>query len=134
MKPINSSASGKIKDKTKKIEEDVINSIEHLICPILEKLRRKGTSLDRRNIDLLQQSLLEITKGFGRRILDKRWKLSAREIEICHMIKSGLTTKEIADLLCSSVRTIEHHRNHIRKKIGISQKNVDLTVYLRSFS
>ncbi len=115
------------------LEYNVINNIEQLICPILEKLKRKGTNLDRRNIDLLEKSLKEITKGFGSKVLSKKWRLSQREIEICHMIKRGLPTKDIADLLNTSVRTIEHHRNHIRKKLGVSDKKVDLAVYLGSF-
>ena len=119
--------------KKENLEYNIIHNIEQFICPILEKLRRKGTPLDRRNIDLLEKSLQEITKDFGKKILNGKWKLSQREIEICYMIKRGLTTKEIADLLSTSARTVEHHRNHIRKKIGISQKNVDLTVYLCSF-
>ena len=115
------------------IEHNVIHNIEQLIFPLLAKLKRKGTTLDRKNIDLLEQSLREITKGFGRKILDKKWKLSAREIEICHMLKQGLTTKEIAGLLNTSRRTVEHHRNHIRKKLGVADKHVDLVDYLKAF-
>ena len=114
------------------LEDNVLNNIEQLIYPLLDKLKRKGTSLDRRNIDLLEKSLQDITKGFGRKILNKKWKLSTREIEICHMIKRGLITKEIAHLLNTSVRTIEHHRNHIRKKLGVTDKT-DLVDFLKTF-
>ena len=116
--------------KRKNLEDNVIHNIERFICPILEKLKRKGTKLDRRNIDLLEKSLQDITRDFGRRIVNGKWKLSQREIEICHMIKRGLTTKEIAGLLNTSARTVEHHRNHIRKKLGLSGKKDNLADYL----
>ena len=61
-----------------------------------------------------------------------RWQLTAKEKEICYLIKSGLTTKEIADILCVSLRTVEHHRNHIRKKAGITKKETELYDFLKS--
>ena len=118
--------------KKENLEDNVIHNIEQFICPILEKLKRKGTPLDRRNIDLLEKSLRDITRDFGRKIVNGKWKLSQREIEICHMLKRGLTTKEVADLLSASVRTVEHHRSHIRKKLGLSDKKNNLVDYLRA--
>ena len=115
------------------IKEDVIANVEKLVLPTLNKLRRKGTVLDRKNIDLLEHNLKQLTVGFGRAVGEQRWKLSPREIEICGMIKNGLTTKEMTGLLNTSRRTIENHRNRIRKKLEISQKNINLTAYLQSF-
>ena len=103
-----------------------------LIFPILIKLRRKGTALDRQHVALLEYNLKEVTSGFGRAIGDHRWKLSPREIEICDMIKKGLSTKEMSGLLSTSLRTVDNHRNRIRKKLEISQKNINLTTYLQS--
>lgn len=48
-------------------------------------------------------------------------KLSEREIEILRHIKDGLSSKEIAEKLFLSSRTIEVHRSNILKKLN--QKN-----------
>lgn len=48
--------------------------------------------------------------------------LSKREIDIINYIKLGLSSKEIADKLTISVKTVEVHRYNILKKLGL--KNV----------
>lgn len=60
-------------------------------------------------------------------------KLTEREIEVLKFIKDGLSSKEIADKLFVSYRTIEVHRSHILKKL--SQKNTPgLLKYLQNSS
>ena len=48
--------------------------------------------------------------------------LSAREQEITELISEGLTTKEIAQRLCISAKTVETHRARIMEKLKV--KNV----------
>ncbi|MBN1478319.1 response regulator transcription factor [Candidatus Sumerlaeota bacterium] len=45
--------------------------------------------------------------------------LSDREFEVFQMIGQGLTPRQVAQQLHLSVRTIEAHREHIKKKLGI---------------
>jgi two-component system invasion response regulator UvrY len=45
--------------------------------------------------------------------------LSHREIEIIKLIKKGLSSKEIADNLCISFKTVEVHRYNILKKLNL---------------
>lgn len=49
----------------------------------------------------------------------KKLKLSNREKEVVQLVKSGLTTKEIADQLNISFYTAETHRKNIKLKIGV---------------
>jgi len=114
------------KNKTK---EDIVININESVLPILKKLKIKGESS--KYINLLQHHLEELTSSFGRRITEKSIKLTPREIEICNMIKGGLTSKEASKLLNISYQTIERHRKNIRKKLGISNKRVNLTSYLQ---
>jgi two-component system, NarL family, response regulator NreC len=46
--------------------------------------------------------------------------LSEREAEVLKLIADGGHTKEIADILCISVKTIETHRRQIMEKLGIT--------------
>ncbi|MEY4702968.1 MAG: hypothetical protein RIR96_865 [Bacteroidota bacterium] len=46
-------------------------------------------------------------------------KLSEREIDILKEIKEGLSSKEIAEKLFLSVRTVEVHRSNILKKLNL---------------
>jgi DNA-binding NarL/FixJ family response regulator len=46
-------------------------------------------------------------------------ELTSKEIEVLEQIAIGLTSKEIADELFVSARTIETHRHNILKKLGL---------------
>jgi DNA-binding NarL/FixJ family response regulator len=54
--------------------------------------------------------------------------LTARESEIVKLIAEGHTSKEIADLLVISDKTVERHRANILDKLGMRDR-VDLTRY-----
>lgn len=45
--------------------------------------------------------------------------LTQRELEIFGLVGQAMTTKEIAQELSISVKTIESHREHIKNKLGI---------------
>jgi DNA-binding NarL/FixJ family response regulator len=45
--------------------------------------------------------------------------LSPREDEVLRLLAEGHRTKEIAQRLSISVRTVETHREHIMRKLGI---------------
>jgi DNA-binding NarL/FixJ family response regulator len=54
--------------------------------------------------------------------------LSARESEIVKLIAEGHSSREIADLLVISEKTVERHRANILSKLGMHDR-VDLTRY-----
>ena len=45
--------------------------------------------------------------------------LTEREQQVFRMVVEGSTTKEIADILCVSTKTIEKHRSSISNKLGV---------------
>lgn len=54
--------------------------------------------------------------------------LSEREIEIIKLLADGLSSKEIADKLFISSRTVETHKNNIISKLNL-KNNVELVKY-----
>lgn len=46
-------------------------------------------------------------------------RLSNREIAVLREIGEGLTTRQIGDKLCISIKTVETHRAHIKTKLNI---------------
>lgn len=117
-------------DKTE-IEKRVLSNIQTLILPFLEKLRAKG--LDKKQMayaNILESNLKDIISPFSRRLSLKHLKFTPAEIQISNLIKQGKTSKEIAELLNLSERTIESHRKNIRRKTGIKNKKENLTTHL----
>ena len=47
-------------------------------------------------------------------------RLSERELEVFQMISHGISAKEIAEKLHLSIKTVETHRDHIRRKLHLS--------------
>lgn len=54
--------------------------------------------------------------------------LTPRETEVVKLVAEGLTTKEIADVLCISPHTVERHRANALEKLNLRDR-VDLTRY-----
>jgi DNA-binding NarL/FixJ family response regulator len=54
--------------------------------------------------------------------------LTPRELEVLKLIAEAHTSKEIADLLVISVKTVERHRANIHEKLGMHDR-VELTRY-----
>jgi DNA-binding NarL/FixJ family response regulator len=52
--------------------------------------------------------------------------LSTREREVMKYLARGMTNREIADLLGISIKTVDTHRGHVLKKLGL-RNNSDLT-------
>jgi len=121
-----------IEFEKKQVRDDILSNVYELVNPVLHKLKQRIGESERVYVELLEHNLEELVAPFGKRISDKRWSLSPREKEICNMIREGLSTKEIADTLRTSARTIDNHRTNIRKKLGIANRNVNLTTFLQS--
>ena len=47
-------------------------------------------------------------------------EFTAREREIIELCRDGLLSKQIADRLCISPRTVDNHKNNIFRKLGIN--------------
>jgi PAS domain S-box-containing protein len=60
--------------------------------------------------------------------------LTPREMEVCRHIRDGLSSKEIASRLSISPKSVQTHRNHIRRKLGLLNQAMNLVGYLRTHS
>ena len=121
-----------IEREKQKVRDDILSNIEEVLLPTLSKLRHKSSQLDHEYLTILENNLRELSSSFGRNLIDRSFGLSPREVEIATMIRQGLSTKAIAQILGISERTAENHRNHIRHKMGIRQMSINLSEYLKS--
>ncbi len=116
----------------KNLEEKVLDNVDQLLLPLLKKLQNKGANIEAEFFRVFENNLKELTSSFGSSISRKIPKLTPRETEICNMIRSGLSSKEVARVLNISYRSVETYRNYIRKKLGITNQKINLTTYLAS--
>jgi PAS domain S-box-containing protein len=119
-------------DKTE-LEEKVLSNAKDLVLPYLEKL--KNTSLDTNQkvyVGILESNLLDIISPFSHRLSSKYLGLTPTQIQVANLVKGGKATKEIAQLMHLSPRTVECHRENIRKRLGIKNTKANLRTYLSS--
>lgn len=113
------------------IQENMMRNVDDLILPYIERL--KGTHLTKAQenlVEMLGKNIEDILSPFARNINAGYFRLTPAEIQTAQLVRSGKTTKEIADLLNLSPRTIDAYRDSIREKLGLKKSGVNLKVYL----
>ncbi len=121
-----------IEQEKLEMKRQVSANVEAVVMPVLEKMKTSASERQRLDVDLLELSIRDLSSKFGVQVKQEVVSLSPREVEICSLIRHGLGSKEISDRLHIALRTVETHRNTIRKKLGISGKRVNLATYLRN--
>jgi PAS domain S-box-containing protein len=121
-------------DKTE-LEENLLSNVKHLVHPYVEKMKKTPLNADQSAyVKIIETNLNEIVSPFLHKLCSHYLNFTPREIQIANLIREGKTTKEIAKLLNSSQGAIDFHRNNIRNKLGLKNKNANLRSYLLSMS
>ena len=123
----------KREDDKRALEDRVAFSIKEVIAPHIELLKK--TRLDSQQamyLEMLEQNFLEICSPFMQVLSESVRKLTPTEIQIVNLIKQNKSSKQIAGFLGVSSRTVEFHRDNIRKKLGIKNKKQNLRTFLLS--
>ena len=116
-----------------KIKESVLANVKKLIEPYFEKIKKTGLNDQQMGVlRILESNLKEIISPFTQEVSLKYFKLTSTEIQVAKQIRHGHTTKQIADFMDISPRTIETHRKNIRRKIGLEGKKANLRSHLMS--
>lgn len=121
-----------IEREREEIEKRVAIRLKSHLHPIIEKLQRDEQCAPCKfRLDLLVRQMEDLTSGFSP---DAKLasSLSFAELRVASLIKSGLSTEDIAEHLHISYNTVRTHRKNIRKKLGINNSQYSLRNYLSS--
>lgn len=113
------------------MEKLIVANVKDLVLPFLEKL--SGSRLDEKQatyVDIIQANISNIVSPFLRQVPMKFFDLTPAEIQIADLVRKDKTTKEIAQILNTSSKTVESHRNRLRKKLGLTNQRIQLRDYL----
>lgn len=106
--------------------------VETSIVPTLNRLRERVTPKDLIYIEILESMIRDLGMPVKKKLSEIMISLTPREREICAMIRIGNQSKEIADTLKVSRRTVEKFRQKIRDKLGVKGDKINLVSYLNS--
>jgi len=119
----------------KETEETISSNIRDLVLPHLSKLKKRMPGArEKSQINTIESILKGIISPFTQKLSSRMLNLTPKEIQVANLIRDGKTTKEIAEHLDVSKSAIDTHRHHIRQKLGLKNKRVNLTTYLHSLS
>jgi DNA-binding CsgD family transcriptional regulator len=122
----------RIEQEKDEIHQDIKTNVEKILMPILQALGSQLPPTQKKYTEMLQTNLEEISSPFVSHLSSSYHSLTPTEIAICDMIRNGLRTKEIAQLRGISAATINRHRENIRRKLKITNNDVNLATYLQS--
>lgn len=83
------------------------------------KKLRKITSLAMRGDKKDNTAINAANADFFKRLVEKYPSLTPNDLRLAAMLRQGMSSKDIAELMVKEVRSIETARNRLRKKIGI---------------
>ena len=123
-----------MENQATELQGDILNNVKELILPHIEKLRQcQSIAEQKSHLDIIEENLNNITSPFLRNIAAHYLNLTPKEIQVANLVKDGKTTKEIAELMTLSARSIDFHRDNIRKKFDLKNKKTNLQSFLSSF-
>jgi PAS domain S-box-containing protein len=112
-------------------ELSIAQRVTTSIIPSLQKLAaEENREVRDMYMKILRDQLAGLTRSSSAISNEDIIRLTKSEVQVCQMIQSGSTSKDIADGMAISVETVQTHRKNIRKKLGLSGKDVNLYAYL----
>jgi len=114
------------------LQNQMGENINRLIIPLVKNLKSSTSESQRQSCELLLRRLNDIIAPFSYKLSSGSNGLTNKELDICDMIKHGYSSKEIGRQLSISHRTVETHRNSIRKKLNLANSDINLQSYLKT--
>jgi len=113
------------------IEEQISIKLQELVNPYLDLLRQSvNNDKQSETIRIIAAHIDSITRNFSPEARKIMLKLSPRESLVADLVRQGKTSKDMAEILHISLRTVETYRNNLRKKLGINKKKISLRTFL----
>jgi PAS domain S-box-containing protein len=124
---------GENENRNQDRERLVCRNVRSTVTPIVEQLKTERLPDSARLLlDSLEFNLKSIFSSVERNGPERGALLTPQETRLCEMIRAGLTSKQMAEVLGISPATVVIHRAHIRKKLGLVGSDDNLATYLRS--
>jgi PAS domain S-box-containing protein len=117
----------------KELEQKVLMNVREMIDPYLKKLKKtRLDDIQKTYLGIIESNLDDIISPFVRGSSINLLDFTPTELQVANLVKQGKITKEIASILNLSPKTIEFHRDNIRKKMGIKNRKINLRTHLLS--
>lgn len=121
-----------IKDEKDNTTQAISRNVQTVLLPLIQDLLNVIPEDCLRYVTLLQSGLMDVASPFVDSLSERYSRLTHSEIQICSLIRSGMRSKDIARMKGISPTTVFRHREHIRRKLGLTNRSLNLSTFLRS--
>ncbi|MBF0314644.1 MAG: PAS domain S-box protein [Oligoflexia bacterium] len=119
-----------IEEEKKALKENINLNLEKNVKPILQKIKKQLPSDRLAEHNLLENNLDHLFSDYYRKTSNYKLQLSPTELKVGQLVRSDYNAKEIASFLNIAVSTVHLHKENIRKKLGLTNKPINLKTYL----
>jgi len=117
------------------VEEQLCNNLKRLVLPNLARLKNSTLNSNQSAyVKTIEMDINNALSPYMKKMNTAFSDLTLKELEICNYIRDGHSTKEIAEALMVSEKTVNFHRQNIRDKLGLANKKINLRKHLLSLS
>jgi PAS domain S-box-containing protein len=110
----------KVRDEsTWELKEEIVSGVKQTIMPYLRKLEKGLAEKERGYLRKIESNLDNLISPLAMNSASKFGQLTPTELEVAALVRDGNSSEEIATLLDISRKTVEFHRQNIRKKLGV---------------
>lgn len=110
----------------KAVKDETKHAIKR-ITKLLEKTTENDTWED------FEKRFNEVHQDFYSKLHQHAPNLSPNELRLCAFLKLNMSTKDISALTGQKVESLEKARTRLRKKLGITNTNINLVSFLSQF-
>lgn len=123
----------RVEEEKREVGARIVANIDRVIMPILYDLESRVSEDAGGYVRLLKRHLQDIASPFSSMLSREFARLTPTEIQICNMIRTGLSSKDISRIRHVSPATVSRQRENIRRKLGIANQDISLTTFLCTF-
>lgn len=119
----------------KHLVDAIMENLDKTVLPYIERLKHCNRGQDALELaPIIEANIKKSVCPFTASFSSVYMTLTPMEIQVADFIKIGKTSKEISEILNISTRTVNFHRNNIRRKFHIHGSKTNLRTFLLSIS
>ncbi|MFT5155136.1 MAG: DNA-binding CsgD family transcriptional regulator [Planctomycetota bacterium] len=115
------------------IGRSVHENVSLVVMPLIYGLERELLPRRSQHVELIKRQLGDLSSSFAREFSAQFLNLTTAELQVSHLIRQGLTSKEIAQLRGVAEATVSRQRDRIRSKLGLTNTATNLVTFMRTY-
>jgi PAS domain S-box-containing protein len=111
--------------------DKILKNFENMVFPYYARLKKAANRKDMAALlEIVEHNTIKSLAPLETPMSRVYRSFSPMEIQVADLIKTGKTSKEIAAMLHTSLRTVFFHRHNIRRKLHIENTKINLHTFL----